>query len=268
MIRKFFILTGALILFLTNACAQEKFPFVGEIISDRVNVRAGPNINFERLIQFNKGEEAVVVDKNYTWFKVKLPVKAICYIKADFIKGLSEDIGEVTGDRVRLRAGAGENFSAIGKLDKGTIVRYTELINGWYRIEPVEGSYGYVSEEFIKFKSETIPPPYIIAQPVRNIDHKEGLAEQVQTTETLVPVTTEPLTVTGQLVDQGRMIRSKELRYKLVTDGKPMYFLIGDSSAFNDIIDRNVELKGNIKNYPAGTYKYPVLIVSEVKALP
>jgi len=272
--RRIFILAGILFLFSTAAGAEEKIPFLGEITTDRVNLRAGPNLNFERLAQLSQGEEVVVVAKEYGWAKIKLPVKASCYIKADFVKSLADDVGTVTGNRVRLRAGAGENFSTLGKLDKGTFVRLFEQTNGWYRIEPIEGGYGYVSEEFVKFKSEVIPPPHMIAEPVRNIYRKKILEEQATPTPAAeAQVAWEPppeefLTVIGQLVDQGRMIRTKELRYKLVSDGKPVYYLIGDSPTFNSIINQNVEIKGKIKESSAGTYNYPVLVVSEIKVIP
>jgi len=272
--RRIFTLVGVLFLFPAVAGAEENIPFLGEITADRVNLRAGPNLNFERLAQLNKGEEVVVVEKEYGWSKIKLPVKASCYIKADFVKGLADDVGTVSGNRVRLRAGAGENFSTIGKLDKGTYVRLFEQTNGWYRIEPIEGGYGYVSGEFVKFKSEVIPPPHMIAEPVRNIYRKKMLEEQAtlsQAAEAQVAMEPPPeefLTVIGQLVDQGRMIRTKELRYKLVSDGKPVYYLIGDSPTFNSIINQNVEIKGKIKEYPVDVYNYPVLVVSEIKVIP
>lgn len=277
MTKRFFLFLVACGFFPSNLYGQEQFPFLGQITSDRVNLRAGPNVNFERLAQFNQGEEIVVVDKTYRWFKIKLPAKAACFIKADFVRVRAEDIGVVTGNRVRLRAGAGENFSVLGRLDKGTVVRVGQQINGWYRIEPIEGSYGYVSEEFVKFKSEVIAPPHILVEPLRDIYRKKILEQQAKSM--VAPAVQQPrlqpktppeefIRARGQLVDLGRLVRTKEFRYKLVVNGKPAYYLMGDSRTFNSIINQNVEIKGRIKQSPAGTYPYPVFVVSEVKVLP
>lgn len=45
--------------------AAQQFPFVGEITADKVNVRAGPNLNFEQLCKMKKGQDVLVLEKSY-----------------------------------------------------------------------------------------------------------------------------------------------------------------------------------------------------------
>lgn len=52
--------------------------------------------------------------------------------------------GEVTGDNVYVRSGAGVNWYPTMKLPRGTIVRVIGTMSGWHRIVPPTGSFSYV----------------------------------------------------------------------------------------------------------------------------
>src|SRR3989338_1380173 len=60
--------------------AQESFPFLAEAINERVNVRAGQSQNFEKLCQLEKGEEVIVVGKDFSWYKIQLPSRTHVYV--------------------------------------------------------------------------------------------------------------------------------------------------------------------------------------------
>ena len=163
------VLRFALVFFSTLACspfsAAEDFPFLAEINTDSVNIRAGQNTNYEILIQVDKAAQLVVVDKKLDWYKVKLPDSAKSYISTKYVKNLHSGIGEVLGSNVHIRAGTMPNSSSLGKLNKGDKIRILDKANDWYIIESVEGTYGWVTEKFVTFKSKNIPPPKIIVLP-------------------------------------------------------------------------------------------------------
>lgn len=272
MIKKAIVFLGVFFLFCAFARTEEKLPFLGEITADKVNVRAGPNLNFEQVCQMNKGQEVLVLEKSYGWCKIRLPDTARGYINPKFVTPRFEGIGVISANRVNIRAGAGENFSVIGRLDKGERVRIKGQSQGWHAIEPVERSYAWVLEKFVVYKSDQIPPERIIVEPSRNIYVKK----------TEVPVTTEQATAQpplppqparqdfesfsaiGMLEDAGRFFRSKDIRHKLIVDGKTVYYLQGDEQILNRWTHYPVKVEGTIKKDPAGVYKYPIISVTKI----
>ena len=179
--------------------AEERIPFLAEVKSDDVNIRAGESKSFESLGMLKKGDEVVVVGKVPDWYKIKLPPGANSYIHSDYVKVISGDIGEVKKDRVNIRANAGVNFSGLGQLRQGTKVRILSQDNGWVKIEPIEGTYGWVATEFLTFKSKDIPAAHTIQAPSRSIYRKQMATTQASQTEKKgMP----PFTATGKLILQ------------------------------------------------------------------
>jgi len=59
-------------------------PFLAESTGDNVNVRAGQSANFERLCQLSEGEEVVVLDKEYSWYKIQTALTATKQIRSKY----------------------------------------------------------------------------------------------------------------------------------------------------------------------------------------
>lgn len=55
----------------------------------------------------------------------------------------------VTGDNVNIRTGAGTNYTSVGKLYKGDIIKVKSIDKGWAKFK-YEGQYRYVSANYIK----------------------------------------------------------------------------------------------------------------------
>ncbi len=247
-----FFLTGIL-----SVSAQEKFPFLAVINKADVNLRAGPSINFEKLGQLKKGQEVVVLEKSYSWVKIRLPETALCYISQKFVQPRVEDIHVVTGSHVNLRAAAVEKANIIGRLNQGTLVRVKECANGWCRILPVEGSYGWVSEDFIQFKGEQVPPPIVVVEPSRSIYQKPQPKEVEKKPEIFMAV--------GRLEDLGRVVPSKDVRYKLTVDEKAIYYLQGESRILDPFIHYKVKVQGTLRtDLKKQDYPYPVIQVFQI----
>lgn len=155
--RLFLITVSFIIFFNSNLQAQEDlFPFVGQISSNSVNIRAGLNKNFEQLCQLSQGEEVLVVEKSYGWYKIKLPLVAKSYISNEFVLTNNNIDGEVVSERVNVRAGPGINHTVLGQINSGYRIQILEVIGDWYRIKPIDESFGWVSEELVSFKSRDI----------------------------------------------------------------------------------------------------------------
>ncbi len=58
--------------------------------------------------------------------------------------------GVVNADDVYLRAGPGETYYHVGKLNEGDIVEVGEILFGWYMVVPPAGQFSYISKQFVE----------------------------------------------------------------------------------------------------------------------
>ena len=259
----------------------EDFPFLGEINSDRVNIRAGQHMNFEKVCRLSKGAQVVVVEKSYSWCKIKLPAESNSFISRDYVQLLDDKTGLVTGNRVNIRAGQNSNSSSLGQAKKGTTVKILEKFPGWYKIEPVEGTYGWVSEQYITFKSNQVPAavPAVISPskdsqekinqnqaplppaPVSEIEEK-GVTQTVITA--LHP---QQISVSGKVEALEESIASGDIRHKLIADNQKIYYLKGYKKVVDDFVSFQVTVEGHIQPDPKQLYPYPVLEISRINLI-
>ncbi len=261
MVKKTICLFFAFCLTVSVAHSKEVFPFLGEITVSKVNVRAGGNVNFEQLCQLSKGDEVAVLEESYGWYKIKLPSKASGYISEKYIQPLSAGIGKVNARRVNIRALPSEKSSIIGQLKEGINVRIKENTAGWYKIEPVEDIFGWVSDKFVVFKDSQIPSAAIVAEPMKELPAAMVLEPVIE------DKTPALFTVVGRVEDLGRIFSSKSFRYKLVVDRKTVYYLEGDKDLLSRAIHLTVKVEGTLKEDPRKESKYPVIIVSTINSL-
>lgn len=238
------------------AAAEETFPFQGQIVSDNVNVRAGQSANFEKVARLNAGDKVVVVEKNFSWYKVKLPAGAQCYVHSKYVKDLGDSVGEITVNRLNARAGADPKFSSLGQLSQGALVKIAAKEGDWYRIEPVEGMYGWVSEEFVKFASRDVPAAMAVERPIRNIYKKQ----QVARAESMRAGAS--VNIQGVMEDLGDKAVSENVRHRLSADDKKVYFLKGYRRVLDNFLNAKVRIEGKVQDDPQADQ--PVILVTKV----
>ena len=259
----------------------EPFPFLAEVTSDHVNVRAGQSVNFEKLCQLKKGEEIVVIEKSYHWYKIQLPSNAQCFVSEKYMQLLDEGFGGITAEGVNIRAGTDINSTVIGQLDKGMKVSILERLDGWYKIKPVGGSYGWVQEQFLDFKSHDITT------------HEQQRSSGDQGIKTAEPFKAEPTAQndqTGKGDGQGNFEQSKHIssdltkevavigtlkaasppvsdriQHILLVNGQPAYFIEGLNHLLDAFLNEKVSVEGKIKTDVQNQYTYPVIIVSRIQ---
>lgn len=241
--------------------AEQKFPFVGEIVVDKVNVRAGPNTNFEKMSLLQKGAQVVVIGKEFTWYKIKLPNDAPSFVSDQFVQTGNSDVGMITGNRVNIRSGAGGNFSVIGQLEKGTTVRILERIPGWCRIVPVEGTYGWIGEQFLIFKSDKIPGPE--TKPVKMV-FEPKYDPLVQSSGVTTLEGSDVITVAGRLRELLDEHVGENIRHKLETSDGKIYYLEGYQRTIDEFVPYEVQVEGKIKPDPMQNFPYPVISVAKI----
>lgn len=140
---------------------EEKKPAqraTGVVTGSRVNVRAGPNLNYEILIQVEEGQRLRVVSTepsaDYTWHEVLLPAGTSAWISSEYVKlekGTGFPLaGEVTGNAVSVRARGGLKHSVLCALNRGDLVRALDMKTGWYRIEAPPECTGWISGDYLQ----------------------------------------------------------------------------------------------------------------------
>lgn len=136
--------------------AEAKFPFTARVKAHHVNIRAGQSNNYEVLANVNKGDELVVMGKSYSWYQVRLPEGAKMYLKMGYFKVLSTELGEITADRVNIRAQPNIKASVIGQLVRGDQFFIRENAGEWIWIRPLVKAHGWVHEDLVEFKSQAV----------------------------------------------------------------------------------------------------------------
>ncbi len=263
--------------------AEEHFPFLAEVSSPSVNIRAGQHLNFEKLGRLTKGQQVIVVGKEYSWYKIKLPGDAQSYISQDFVQLINPDTGLVKSDRVNIRAGAGASFTVLGQLKKGTTVKILEKLNRWYRIEAVEGTRGWISQQYLSFKSNQIPSRVPLIHDTQDTAQKQipspsgqspspipvptAEIKEIKSTEAVsVQKAPGPVSVIGRVENINEGGFSDDIRHKLIVDDHMIYYLKGYKNVIDEFVSYQVQVEGNIQQekYLRHPSPYPVIVVFKI----
>ncbi len=241
---------------ITSICsAQEFFPFLGEITAENVRVRAGQNENFEELCLTKKSENVIVVDKDFSWYKVRLPKSAKAYIIEKYVNQIDSQTLEVTASQVNIRARSSINSTILGQVNKGDKLIFVNKKDDWYQIEPIEFSFGWVLEKFVHFKSQDIT--------LYNQPKVEEVA--VVPDSKIVEISNkDSVVVTGKL--KAKIPDDADnISYRLDVDNKPSYYLEGMKYLLDKFIPYSVKVEGTIKEN--SQLRYPIIVVSKIQII-
>jgi len=263
-----------IILLWSFSAFADKFPFVGEVTKEGVNVRSGPNINFESLYQAKNGDKVTVKAKSYDWYQIDLPSEVVGFISKKYVKTATEGNGEVIGDRVNIRAKPGDKYTIIGQAKKGQAVTITGSTGDWFSIAALENCRGWTHENFVKFFSDYIkeeikplPPsePSVVSE-----DKVAKSVSEEKTTKATEELKVEPsvqqekqfIEVEGVLEQRGKTLGKRFGTHKLLVDGRLAYYLEGDSAILNSYIHFKVMVTGGKTTTPKGGI--PVIKVEKI----
>ena len=129
---------------------------------NNINVRGQASISSEVITHLQKGQPVTVLeeitlrkpktDEPAKWYRIALPTNAPVWVHAEFIEVTNK---MVVPNRLNLRGGPGENYSVLGRLAKGAVVKEIEVRGNWIRIEPPTNSYAFVAAHLLA----KLPPP-------------------------------------------------------------------------------------------------------------
>ncbi len=137
------------------------------------NVRAKPSVSSEILLSLKKGQPVTVSgeiedtmaagDEPKRWAEVVLPAGTHVWIYGALVNPADKSIRPIS---VNLRAGPGRNYSEVGTLPHGTIIRELRDSDGWLEIEaPTGAAKGFIATTLLGDEIPSPPPGTVSRTP-------------------------------------------------------------------------------------------------------
>jgi uncharacterized protein YgiM (DUF1202 family) len=166
------------------------------VVASNVNVRGQAKLNSEVIGRVTKGQQVTVLEevtlKNSgpeepsAWAKIVLPPNINGWIHSEFIDAATK---AVKPRRLNVRSGPGENYSVIGRLERGENVKELRAQGPWIQIEPPTNAYAFVAAQYLKQEAEA--PATVAAAPTAPTE-VPATATTVPEQPAVAPPPTEP----------------------------------------------------------------------------
>jgi uncharacterized protein YgiM (DUF1202 family) len=143
------------------------------VAGNNVNVRGQATIRSEVIAKLTQGDTVTVLeeitlekpaaDEPVKWARIAFPTNGHIWLHTMFIDATNKT---VLPNKLNLRAGPGENFSAVGLLHKGDTVKEIITQGDWMEIEAPASSYAFIAAQYLKQETPAAPaepPPAPIA---------------------------------------------------------------------------------------------------------
>lgn len=136
-----------------------------------VNIRGQAAINSEIVTRLKRGELVTVLeevtikkpkaDEPAKWAKVALPAGSVVWVNTQFLDAKKTVIPR----RLNLRSGPGENYSILGRIERGTEVKEVEVKGDWTKIEAPTNSYAFIAAHLLSTDPADLGPALAKANP-------------------------------------------------------------------------------------------------------
>ncbi|HEY0549993.1 MAG TPA: SH3 domain-containing protein [Verrucomicrobiae bacterium] len=160
-----------------------------------VNIRGQAKINSEIIGHLKKGDAVMVLeeitvskpkqDEPSRWFRIALPPSQTVWIHSSFVDGTT-----VKATKLNLRGGPGEEYSILGRMDKGATIKQIEAKGDWLKIEAPTNAYGFVAMHLLEKT-----PTAIVVAPVTPKSNEVVTIPPAPPTTVAVP--TDPIVATA-----------------------------------------------------------------------
>lgn len=219
--------------------AEEIFPFLGEVNSDGINIRSDSTTGSGIICTTKKSDTLEVLSQRYDWYRVRLPKYAPSFVSKDLVDLIEENplvnnpqenkkrYGSISKEKVNIRLAAGTDSAVIGKADKNELVTIVAEEAGWYKIIPINNSYGWVHKKFIGKR------PPVISEPPRAVEKPKP------------PTQSYSITINGEIRPYGKIFGRKG-SHKLITTDNNVYLLKGNKKSLDTLNHRMVKVTGNL----------------------
>jgi uncharacterized protein YgiM (DUF1202 family) len=171
------------------------------VTHDRVNVRAQAALTGEVITQLRRGEHVTILEEIAVpqpkegepakWCRIALPSNTPVWVHSEFIDPSTK---KVTASRLNVRAGPGDNFSVVARLDRGATVKEIRTVNKWIEIEPPPGAQAFVAANFLTRQPAQRPAEIAAVAPTTPVRAPvEPAAPEPEPAEPAPPIASEPM---------------------------------------------------------------------------
>lgn len=181
--------------------AENKYPYVAQVVGSNVNTRAGAGVNHYRCGRLSEPETVVVIGEQFGFAKINPPKGSFSWIAKQYVDKKDDATGEVKGDAVRVWVGspyvsAIHSSSSQVELNKGDIVTFNGKDEGnYYQILPPKGAALWINASYIKYMGP-------LSKFVPSIDKDLPVEpKEVSTTEPVINVVVATDTATDTVAD-------------------------------------------------------------------
>jgi len=281
------------------APAQPQLPLTpgpAVVNTKNANVRGQAAINSEVVTSLKKGEQVNILeevtlkkpktDEPARWAKIALPASVGVWVHSDYI---DPNTKAVKPKRLNLRSGPGENYSVLGRVEKGTPLKELEVKGPWVKVEAPASTFAYVASHLLQ--PQITPPTEIAAapqpaQPLETAKVETGAAPATATEPAAIPAPspTEAAVVPGEPAESEEEIKRVVTREGLVKNsvsiqaptyfvltsidtGKPINYLFSTNIAIKDFRGHRIIVSGEEmldERWP----NTPVIAVDKLEAVP
>ncbi|MBA4148382.1 MAG: SH3 domain-containing protein [Verrucomicrobia bacterium] len=148
-------------------------PIASGMVKDaNVNVRGRPSFLGEVLVKLQKGDTVTILEEitrtkpakgePTNWFRISLPANTPVWVFSDYVDSQSKT---VKANRLNFRGGAGENYSILGRLNKGATVTILTTRGNWTQIEAPAAAFAFVAADLIETQTAPEPTPAPAPEP-------------------------------------------------------------------------------------------------------
>lgn len=262
-----FILFLSLLLslhFTAIALSQEKLLLVGEVNSDSINIRSDSTVSSEIICSVNKGERLEVVSELYEWYRVRLPKNAPSFIKKNLVNIIEDKnitqprAAEVLKDKVNIRLHPSESSTILGRVNKNEIINILQDKGEWFKIEPVNNSFGWINKKFVSRAADTT------LSKIKKTKYVQKAEDENKTITPVVVTPGEDIIIEGTISPYGMVLR-RPATHKLTTEDKQIFLLTGNKKGLDALNYHKVKVKGKVINLPK--QKYPIIEVAVLETI-
>ena len=247
--------------------AQNNCPFLGEIISDNINVRTDATISSETICKVRKGEFVVVLKEFYEWYKIRLPKTAPAFVHKSLASSQDNSTAIILKDNVNVRLRPNDSSPILGRLKTNDTIEILYTQGQWFRIAPANNTCGWIHKKFVKQGSVTNQPPKQASeQEVTKLDQQGPQESLEQKTQQPQPEEDkeDPLTIVGTLKPCTKLF-TRLASHKIVTSDKKTFLLKGNKKFLNTFNNYKVRVEGRIIR--DAKEQYPVIETKKIEVL-
>lgn len=178
-------------------------PGPASVDANHVNVRGQPKLKSEVVARLAKDQKVTVIeeitrknsgpDEPSAWAKIALPSDVHVWVNSGFIDASNKT---VKPKKLNVRSGPGENFSVLGRLQRGEAVNQVSAKGDWLELEAPTNAFAFVAAQYLKQEAAAPAAPAEPAPVSATVTNEPAIAA-APTEAPGTPAAAEPAAITN-----------------------------------------------------------------------